>query len=265
MLARPHVVTDWTGLRVQHTNWLAVVGVALLVFPKLALGLSGFETGVAVMPQVAGDPGDTERDPAGRILGTHRLLRTAALVMSVFLVLTSSATTLLVPTAALQPGGPANGRALAYLAHQQLGGAFGTAYDLSTIAILWFAGASAMAGLLNLVPRYPPRYGMAPRWAKAVRPLVLVFVATAFLVTWYFDADVDAQGGRTPPASSCSSPPPRSRCRSRLRLHHRGQRRGAAGGRPDRRVLHRGDPRGVVRVPVPPGLRAAVGRRRARR
>ncbi|MEI5011622.1 amino acid transporter [Streptomyces sp. PmtA] len=191
-----HVVTDWTtALTTQHGNVLAMIGVALIVFPKLALGLSGFETGVAVMPHVAGEPGDTEEKPAGRIRGTKKLLTTAALIMSVFLIATSFITTLLIPHQEFEPGGQANGRALAYLAHNYLGSVFGTVYDVATIAILWFAGASAMAGLLNLMPQYLPRYGMAPHWARAVRPMVIVFILVAFLVTWIFDADVDAQGG----------------------------------------------------------------------
>ncbi|MFF1306979.1 amino acid transporter [Streptomyces sp. NPDC058307] len=191
-----HVITDWSSaLTAEHGNVFAMVGVALLVFPKLALGLSGFETGVAVMPHVKGDPGDTEERPAGRIRDTKKLLTTAALIMSVFLIATSFITTLLIPEKEFESGGQANGRALAYLAHNYLGGVFGTVYDISTIAILWFAGASAMAGLLNLMPRYLPRYGMAPHWARAVRPMVIVFTLIGFLVTWIFDADVDAQGG----------------------------------------------------------------------
>ncbi|MEU4082873.1 amino acid transporter [Streptomyces aureus] len=191
-----HLVTDWsTALTAEHGNVLAMIGVSLLVFPKLALGLSGFETGVAVMPHVEGDPADTEEKPAGRIRGAKKLLTTSAVIMSVFLIVTSFITTVLIPEKEFQPGGQANGRALAYLAHEYLGNAFGTVYDISTICILWFAGASAMAGLLNLMPRYLPRYGMAPHWARAVRPMVIVFILIAFLVTWIFDADVDKQGG----------------------------------------------------------------------
>jgi hypothetical protein len=177
----------------QHGNPLLAVGFALLAFPKLALGMSGFETGVAVMPHIKGDPDDTPERPLGRIRGARRLLTTAATIMSFFLITTSIVTTLLISPKEF--AGAANGRALAFLAHELLGPVFGSLYDFSTIAILWFAGASAMAGLLNLVPRYLPRYGMAPQWAGATRPLVLVFTFIAFIITWVFHANVDTQAG----------------------------------------------------------------------
>jgi hypothetical protein len=192
----PVVLADWRAqLLAAHGSPGMMFAAAALLFPKLALGLSGFETGVAVMPLVKGDPSDTPDAPRGRIRNTRKLLLGAALIMTAFLVGSSLVSTLLIPAEAFAKGGEANGRALAYLAHHYLGHGFGTVYDLSTIAILWFAGASAMAGLLNLVPRYLPPYGMAPEWARATRPLVLVFTAVAFVVTILFRADVDAQGG----------------------------------------------------------------------
>ncbi len=195
--AHPSMVGDWgRALLAQGGgNPVGVLGVALLVFPQLALGLSGFETGVTVIPQIRGEAERPGQPPVARIRGAKRLLTTAATTMSVFLITSSLVTTLLIPAKEFRPGGAANGRALAYLAHQHLGPVFGTAYDLSTIAILWFAGASAMAGLLNIVPRYLPRYGMAPAWARAVRPLVIVFTVIAILVTLVFKASVDGQGG----------------------------------------------------------------------
>jgi hypothetical protein len=190
VLRHPTLLADWRhALFAQHGSPFAMLGVSLVVFPKLALGLSGFETGVAVMPLIAGV------DEADRIRNARKLLTAAALIMSVFLLGTSMVTALLIPPAAFAEGGPANGRALSYLCHQELGNAFGSVYDVSTILILAFAGASAMAGLLNLIPRYLPRFGMAPEWARASRPVVLVFMAVAFIVTILFRADVDAQGG----------------------------------------------------------------------
>jgi len=192
----PSVVGDWQkALFAQQSNPVLIIGVAALLFPKLALGLSGFETGVAVMPLVRGRRSDTEAAPKGRIRNTHKLLTTAAVIMSFFLITSSLVTTLLIAPAEFQTGGRANGRALAYLAHLYLGDGFGTVYDLSTIAILWFAGASAMAGLLNIVPRYLPRYGMAPSWTLMIRPLVLIYTAIAVGVTIIFEASVEAQGG----------------------------------------------------------------------
>ncbi len=184
----------WDALFTQHSNPLMMLVAAFLVFPRLALGLSGFETGVAVMPLVKGGT-DPEGAIAGRVQNTKKMLSTAAIIMSILLLGSSIATTLLIPAEAFAKGGAASGRALAYLAHQLLGEEFGTIYDMSTISILWFAGASALAGLLNLVPKYLPRYGMAPEWTKATRPLVLLFTAIMFLITWLFHADVDAQAG----------------------------------------------------------------------
>jgi hypothetical protein len=189
VFTHPAYLANWKGMLArEHGSGLHMIGVGLVLFPKLALGLSGFETGVAVMPLVEGS---TEE----RIRGTRKLLLTAALIMSFFLLASSLVTSVLIEPRHFEKGGEANGRALAYLAHHYLGDFFGTAYDISTMAILWFAGASAMAGLLNLVPKYLPRYGMAPEWAKASRPLVIFFTLAAFLVTIIFDASVDAQGG----------------------------------------------------------------------
>jgi hypothetical protein len=236
ILENRHLLTEWWQ-RVEAGQWyladpplrgtggLTVLLLALLLFPKLALGLSGFETGVAVMPLIRGDPDDTEANPVGRIRNTRKLLVSAAVIMSVFLLTSSVAVSALIPPEALVtvnaagearrdsdgrviperelPKPPARDRALAYLAHGEgnapisplFGPGFGTVYDISTIVILWFAGASAMAGLLNLVPQYLPRYGMAPNWTRATRPLVVLFTAINLLVTWIFNADVTAQGG----------------------------------------------------------------------
>jgi hypothetical protein len=192
----PHTVVHWqNALFGAYGNPLMMIAVSALVFPKLALGVSGFETGVSVMPLVRGDRGDDPERPAGRIRNTRKLLNAAALTMCFYLIATSFVTIVLIPAKAFEPGGPANGRALSYLAHEYLGSVFGSAYDLSTIAILWFAGASAMAGLINVVPRYLPRYGMSPEWGRAIRPLVLIYTAIAFVIVIIFRASTDAQAG----------------------------------------------------------------------
>lgn len=227
LVDHPHLYDQFLN-RVQAGEWhlkeaplsgtgiVTIIAISLLIFPKLALGLSGFETGVAVMPLVRGKPDDDPAEPKGRIGNARKLLISAALVMSVFLTASSVVVACLVPAEHLTkvdaagheheeiPNASlkAKDRALAYIAHGEnpdgkllpfFGEWFGTAYDISTVVILWFAGASAMAGLLNLVPQYLPKYGMAPEWARATRPLVLLFTGINVAVTFIFKASVDAQ------------------------------------------------------------------------
>ncbi len=196
VISHPHALPRWRDALHHQGDMSQLAIAALILFPRLALGLSGFETGVSVMPLIAEDKEDAAREhPEGRIRNTRKLLASAAILMSVLLLASSFVSAVLVPKEAYREGGEASGRVIAYMADRYLGDVFGSIYDFSTILVLWFAGASAMAGLLHLVPRYLPKVGLAPEWVAFARPLVLVLFGMNVVVTLIFKANVEAQGG----------------------------------------------------------------------
>ena len=144
LLRHPDLPELDEALFAQHGNPMMMAASRCSCFRSSRSGLSGFETGVAVMPLVAGNRA-TRRVPAGRIRTQHAAA-TAALIMSVLLIGSALVTTLLIPPEAFPPGGAPTGARSPIWRTTISARVFGTIYDISTIAILWFAGASAMAG-----------------------------------------------------------------------------------------------------------------------
>lgn len=90
LLTHPYHFPEWKQAVLGHSKVNGNPGfailVALMLFPRLALGLSGFETGVAVMPLVKGDE-DLSEDDWANIQSTRtatakkQKLNTCALIL----------------------------------------------------------------------------------------------------------------------------------------------------------------------------------------
>ena len=127
-----------------------------------------------------GRPDRHRERPTGRIRNTKKLLTGAALIMSVLLIGSRPRHDAADPGRGVR-GGRRGERPCAGLpgpraARRRASG------PSTTSARSGSSGSPAprrMAGLLNIVPRYLPRYGMAPDWARATRPLVLIFTLIA--------------------------------------------------------------------------------------
>ena len=142
---------------------------------------------------------------------------TAASIMAVYLVSSVLVTTLFVPREALEHGGEAEHRALAYLGprHRRWSAAgdaplnplfghdFGDLFDLSTATILCLAGATVTMGLQNMLPHYLNRLGMEVSWAGRLGVILLVLNVIVLVVTVVFRPAPRRSNGPMPPACWC--------------------------------------------------------------
>src|SRR5262249_22666693 len=116
VFAAPQSVGNATNASSNAWAW-GWVQVVFWSFPQMALGLSGFEMIMNVVPRVTGGLNEQSGTHAGRVRNTRKLMVTAASIMAVYLVSAVLVTTLLVPKSQMKPEGAATHRALAYLAH----------------------------------------------------------------------------------------------------------------------------------------------------
>ena len=116
--------------------------------------------------------------------------------MSVMLVGSSIMTTMLIPPRGFEVGGEACGRALAFLAHEHLGERSARSTTSARSRSSGSLARRRWSGCSTWCRSYLPRYGMAPEWARANRPLVFIFTGITFLVTILFNADVERAGRR---------------------------------------------------------------------
>jgi hypothetical protein len=199
---------DWQAARGPRweDGWAGLFFMSLLFLPNLALGLSGFELSLILMPQVRGRLGESERHPAQRIRNTRKVLVSAAIIMSTYLLASVLVTTLLIPPGEFGTGGGASNRALAYLAHggalsqggpllPWCGLALGTLYDGVTVLVLCLAGTSVMTALSVLLPHFLSRFGMEFRQTRKWGVMLGLFAAINVAITLWFKASVEAQRG----------------------------------------------------------------------
>jgi hypothetical protein len=218
LVERPELIDEWLQ-QMQRGDWqirapfwasgdlASVLILSFLFLPSVALGLSGFELSMIIMPQVKGKRGEPAAEPPTRIRNTRKVLISAAVIMSVLLMAAVVITTVFIPADEFGPQGRATNRALAYLAHGETlttgdtglapfcGLAFGTAYDVVTILVLCLAGTSVMTALAVLVPQLLLRFGMEFRWADRWGILLAVFAIINLVITLVFEANVEHQRG----------------------------------------------------------------------
>lgn len=177
---------------------------ALVSFPYVALGLSGFELSMAVVPFVRGRDDDDPEHPRQRIRNMRKLLVTAATVMACALLGSVTVAATLVPMREFENQGAAVHRALSYLAHggrlsnglpgnalnALFGPEFGTVYDACTIAILCLAGACVAIALRDYVPEYLKRFGMELEWAHRLGVKMRFFNVLVLVVVFLFHAQI---------------------------------------------------------------------------